>query len=298
MAAPNHTRSRSCSRTIRIPRICESRGVRSLTAAGYSVSVVAPRAPGQPRREHIDGVDVFRFRAGSTVAPTGLVGFLVEYVVAGRWRFISPPCALSSPGPPCFISVTRPTSCSVPALMFRLAGRKVSSTTSTCSRRPLAVKFGAGALLAASPVGVVFQRLDASQSPTTCSPTNASYAEVAMSSGRKARPRMSRSCATLRRGVDPAAVAVLRRGCSPMCGLPTWATISAQDGAEGLAPVLASLRDRPEPVDAQLTIIGDGDARPCLRPSWLAWPRRSRRPSRVGGDLTGPRVAPSGRCVP
>ncbi len=40
--------------------------------------------------------------------------------------------------------------------------------------------------------------------------------------------------------------------------------ISSQDGVDGLAPVLAAVRNGRHGLDARLTIIGDGDARPGL----------------------------------
>src|SRR4051812_23285064 len=52
----------------------------SLTAAGYSVTVIAPRGEGEPAREVIEGVEVERFRLpGFGASP---VGFVLEYLVA------------------------------------------------------------------------------------------------------------------------------------------------------------------------------------------------------------------------
>ena len=53
------------------------REARTLTAAGYHVSVIAPRAAGQRRRETVDGVKVFRYRASRE--GNGLFGYLWEY---------------------------------------------------------------------------------------------------------------------------------------------------------------------------------------------------------------------------
>lgn len=50
---------------------------RSLMAAGYHVSVICPKAPGQPRRNILDGVRVYRFPA--PLPANGFLGYLWEY---------------------------------------------------------------------------------------------------------------------------------------------------------------------------------------------------------------------------
>ena len=60
------------------PRV--SREARALVAAGHEVTVVAPRAPGQPRREIVEGVRVRRFWLPWTRSST--TGVLAEYLVA------------------------------------------------------------------------------------------------------------------------------------------------------------------------------------------------------------------------
>ena len=52
----------------------------SLVAAGHRVVVVAPRGPGERRREAVRGVEVERYWLPAT--PDSPVGFVVEYVVA------------------------------------------------------------------------------------------------------------------------------------------------------------------------------------------------------------------------
>jgi glycosyltransferase involved in cell wall biosynthesis len=49
----------------------------ALVAAGYGVSVIGPKAPGEPRHEVLDGVNVYRYRAAP--AGSGVLSFLVEY---------------------------------------------------------------------------------------------------------------------------------------------------------------------------------------------------------------------------
>ena len=50
---------------------------RSLVIAGYRVSVICPLDPGQPWREIVDGVCVYRFPASPS--PNGFLGYFWEY---------------------------------------------------------------------------------------------------------------------------------------------------------------------------------------------------------------------------
>ena len=53
------------------------RETRALVAAGYRVSVIAPSSRGQPARETLDGVGVYRFP--TPPAGNGILGYLLEY---------------------------------------------------------------------------------------------------------------------------------------------------------------------------------------------------------------------------
>lgn len=49
----------------------------ALVAAGYRVSVISPKAPGDPRHEVVDGIHLYRYRAAPT--GSGVLSFLVEF---------------------------------------------------------------------------------------------------------------------------------------------------------------------------------------------------------------------------
>lgn len=51
---------------------------RALIANGYDVSVICPKGPGDPARETIDGVRIFKYRPAPQAA--GVVGYLLEFV--------------------------------------------------------------------------------------------------------------------------------------------------------------------------------------------------------------------------
>lgn len=52
---------------------------RALRAAGYDVSVICPREPGQPGFERLEGIDVHRYRGRE--ATGGLLGYAIEFLV-------------------------------------------------------------------------------------------------------------------------------------------------------------------------------------------------------------------------
>ena len=55
----------------------------ALTAAGYRVSVICPKGPGDPARQVLDGVALYKYRPAPEAA--GLLGFVVERgSMAGR----------------------------------------------------------------------------------------------------------------------------------------------------------------------------------------------------------------------
>ena len=60
----------------------------ALKAAGYDVSVICPKGPGDPAREVIDGVRVFKYRPPPEAS--GALGYLVEFVYCWiRTAFLS-----------------------------------------------------------------------------------------------------------------------------------------------------------------------------------------------------------------
>jgi glycosyltransferase involved in cell wall biosynthesis len=53
----------------------------ALVAAGYRVSVISPKAPGDPGYEVLDGVHLYRYRAAPS--GSGVLGFVVEFTYSG-----------------------------------------------------------------------------------------------------------------------------------------------------------------------------------------------------------------------
>jgi glycosyltransferase involved in cell wall biosynthesis len=60
----------------------------ALTAAGYQVSVICPKGPGDPGRQNIDGVAIYKYRPAPDAR--GIFGFVVEFVYSWlRAAFLS-----------------------------------------------------------------------------------------------------------------------------------------------------------------------------------------------------------------
>jgi glycosyltransferase involved in cell wall biosynthesis len=226
----------------------------SLVRAGHRVTVAAPRAAGQQRREWIGGVEVRRFRVREA-AGRGRRGFVLEYLVAALALHAAALRALL--GGATVLHLHNPPDILFPAgAIFRIAGRKVVFDHHDLFPETVEIKFGPG-LPARMAAGA--QRLTYGVSDHVIA-TNKSYADVARDHGGKRAGEVT----VVRNAPPPAWVAMpirTREGVLDRVELAYAGAISAQDGVEGIAPVLAKLSGS---VDAHLTIIGDGDGRPVL----------------------------------
>jgi glycosyltransferase involved in cell wall biosynthesis len=229
----------------------------SLAAAGHRIEVIAPRGSGQPFREEINGVAVRRF---PTVELSGqsIWAMFVEYVqgvfalhVAAARALLRGATVLHLHNPPDML---------FPAgLLFRIAGRRVIYDHHDLCPELVAVKFGTRSLVRCAHI---CERLTFAVANHVIA-TNQSYATIAAQRGRK-----NRSDVTVVRNGPPESWTRLpltvRDGKLDPIRLAYLGALGSQDGVDGLADILASLRDRTPAVRAELTVIGDGDARPAL----------------------------------
>jgi glycosyltransferase involved in cell wall biosynthesis len=228
----------------------------SLVAAGHEVTVVAPRAAGEPASEHVEGVNVIRFRAFEG-SQRGAIGYVIEYLLAALALHMAAVRQLLRGAT--VLHIHNPPDMMFPAgALYRLAGRKVIFDHHDLFPETIEVKFGSRA---AKRVALVCERLTHAVANRVIA-TNQSYAEIACERGGK-----SPDDVMVVRNAPPASWMEVRReprrGALPDLQLAYVGAISSQDGAEGLAAVLAGLRDE-HGLNAHLTIIGDGDARPAL----------------------------------
>ena len=229
----------------------------SLVRAGHDVTVVAPRGVDQPRRETVNGVGVVRFRLidGST---RGVAGFVLEYLMAAAALhreavrgLVHGATVLHIHNPPDVFFAA--------GAVYRLAGRKVIFDHHDLFPETIAVKLGSPT---AARLAELAERLTLRVANHVIA-TNESYAEVARRDGGKAPADI-----TVVRNGPPVAWTRLpiteRPGSLDEVAVLYLGAISAQDGVEGLAPILARLVHGPRPVGVRLTVVGDGDARPAL----------------------------------
>lgn len=229
----------------------------SLVRAGHEVTVIAPRVGAQPRAEGVNGVRVVRFGLidGST---RGAAGFVLEYTMAAVALHREAIRALLHGATVLHIH-NPPDVFFLAGVMYRLAGRAVIFDHHDLFPETIAVKLGSRA---AAWLAEIAERLTLRVANHVIV-TNESYAEVARREGGKRLADI-----TVVRNGPPAAwtrVPLHPRG-GPLdeVELVYLGAISAQDGIEGLAPILARLTRGSGSVGARLTIVGDGDARPAL----------------------------------
>lgn len=230
----------------------------SLVAAGHTVEVVAPRGDGQPARELLEGVQVRRFRAVNLPA-LGAAGLLLEYAVAAWALHVAAVRALAR-GATVLHLHNPPDLFFTAGAMFRLAGRRVIFDHHDLSPELVEVRFGPGLLQRAA---ALCERLTFAVASHVLA-ANESHAELAVRRGGK-HPRQ----VTVVRNGPPASWTQmpirLRPGALGEVRLAYVGSVAEQDGLDGVAGILARLRELAPGVQAQLSVIGDGDGVPEVR---------------------------------
>jgi glycosyltransferase involved in cell wall biosynthesis len=229
------------------------REAESLVRAGHEVTVLAPRAPGQPRAEEVNGVRVRRFRLPAE--RPGRLGFALEYAAAalalhaGALRELARGATvLHLHNPP---DVLFPV-----AWVARALGRRVVFDHHDLFPELVEAKFGAGPLVSAA---VACERATFRAADLVLA-ANESHAEIARGRGGR-RPEQ---VAVVRNGPRAADVASPdgRPGALADPHLVYVGAVADQDGVAALPEVLRLLESEHGLGGARLTIVGDGDARP------------------------------------
>ncbi len=228
----------------------------ALLAAGYRVTVIAPRANGQTRRERIDGVEVVRFWLPTTAQSA--VGFIAEYAIAHLQiarlvvvRLLGGADILHVNNPPDTLSVL--------IVLARLLGRRTVFDNHDLFPELYAFRYDSQAIVR---LLRVFQRL-AFRAADLVLTSNESQREVVLDAVR----RDPRSVVVVRNG--PRREAVQAPPMRPDAGragveLLFLGALEPQDGVEALAQILAILVER-HGLDARLTVVGAGSCREALK---------------------------------
>jgi glycosyltransferase involved in cell wall biosynthesis len=228
----------------------------SLARAGHRVTVAAPRAPGQTRREWVAGVAVHRFRLPAT--PPSPLGFVLEYAIANAALHLAGAAELLRGADVVHLHNPPDTLFGV-GFLARLLGREVVFDHHDLAPELFEAKFGASRI---SAVLRHFERLTFG-SATLAIAANESHREVAIERG----------------GMPPDRVVVVRNGppraafeaaTEPRGGvledphLLFLGSMEIQDGVDKLVPLLDLLASVHGLPDARLTVVGDGSRRAPL----------------------------------
>ena len=225
----------------------------SLVRHGYEVTVVAPRGPGQPARETVEGVQVRRYRLPAT-PPTPL-GYLAEYLIANLQLHVRGIAELLRGAR--VIHLHNPPDTLFPlAAVARAIGRRVVYDQHDLAPELMRLKFGDSALVR---LALLMERATFRVANLVLVP-NESQRELALERGR----------------VPPERLGVVRNGppAETLVGSPNGrdgrlvdphlvflGSMESQDGVDALPLVLSELAARHELPEARLTIIGEGSRR-------------------------------------
>jgi glycosyltransferase involved in cell wall biosynthesis len=239
------------------------REARALASAGYRVTVVAPAAPGEAAREHLEGVDIRRYRRGPGRA--GTVGQILELVVGlagtawqlARLRIAGPVDVVHTANPP-------DTTVLVACLLKWSGGTRFVYDQHDLVPELLDLRAGEADGLGATimrATAPVFRALEAASyrlADLVVTP-NDSYRRVAMTRGRVP----AAAAVTVRSGPDT----VHARAQEPRTGPLVVAfagVMGRQDRLDVLLDAAAALLER-RPGAVRLDLIGEGDDVPRLR---------------------------------
>lgn len=223
----------------------------ALARAGHEVTVIAPRAAGQPAREEVAGVRVRRFRLPET--PDTVAGIVSEYAIAHLHLYARGAAALAR-GADVVHMHNPPDTLFGVALLARALGRRAVFDHHDLGPELFEAKFGAESRLVAA--------LRAAQRASVRSvdlaiATNESQRELLTGLGRNGRPQV----ALVRNGPRAGTIAEAapaRAGALDDPRLVFLGTLGAQDGVDRLPELMRSLASDHGMPGATLTVIGDG----------------------------------------
>jgi glycosyltransferase involved in cell wall biosynthesis len=229
----------------------------SLTAGGYQVTVIAPRAEGQRRHETVEGVAVRRF-AIPTATGAAAAGIVREYLVANLQLHFRGVAELVRGADIVHLHNPPDTLFGV-GYVARAMGRRVIYDMHDGAAELFAVKFGDGWL---TRVLRWFERRSARAAHRVLT-VNESLRDVA---AERDGVRLERI--TIIPNAPPARMLAeatpARGGSLPDPRLVFVGNIESQDGVEILPELVRVLRDEHGLSRVRLTIVGDGAARSAV----------------------------------
>jgi glycosyltransferase involved in cell wall biosynthesis len=222
----------------------------SLTAAGFRVTVVAPRGPAQASSELVNGVEVRRYRtlwAGGSV-----LSYLVEYTIA-HIQLIARALVALARGARVLHFHGPPDTLFVAGIFARIAGRKVVFDLHDSAPELFLAKFG---LSAAAMSALRSAQRGAIRWANHVIVTNESQLELV----RRAEGSSNGNVSVVRNGPRSAEFGEPPQARPGRLDAPQLVYVGALDTQDGVLE-LSELLSAPPLAQARLTIVGDGPVR-------------------------------------
>ena len=238
------------------------REAESLARAGYRVTVVAPRASGEPRRELVNRVRVRRYALPRT-SPT-IPGFVLEYVVANLQLHARAVVQLARGAR--VVHLHNPPDTLFPAaLLARALRRRVVYDQHDLVPELMRAKFGDSPVLA---LLRLMERASYRLASVVVVP-NESHRAIARGRGGVAAERVF----VVRNGPPEATLAPSANGRPGPLSDPHivfLGSLESQDGVDLLPGVMRELAERHGLPRARLTVVGEGSRRRPLEVAFAA----------------------------
>jgi glycosyltransferase involved in cell wall biosynthesis len=242
------------------PRV--RREAMALSAAGYKVTVICPSDPGQPSRETVKGVQVYRYAPPPPA--NGFLGYLWEYGYAMAATFVLSLRVFFGDGFEVVHAHNPPDTFVFIAGFYKLFGKRFIFDHHDLSPEMYRARFPGGGSLLVYDVLVLLEKLTCRLANHVIA-TNESYKKIEMERGRvpEARITIVRNGIELDRlrSVEPDHA--LRQRGKMIIGYV--GVMGFQDGVDNLLRALHHLLRDLRRTDFYCILIGDGDAWPGLK---------------------------------
>ena len=234
----------------------------TLVAAGYVVTIICPSIEGQPTRETVDGIHVYRFRAPAR--GDGFVGYLWEYGYSTIAAFLLSLVVFFREGFDVIHAHNPPDLFVLIAMLYRVAGKKFVFDHHDLAPEMYQARFRSGGNRFVYHALVFFEKLTCRMAHHVIA-TNESYKKVEMERGNVPEDRIT----VVRNGPDLDRVQQvppdpeLRKKATTIFGYV--GVLGFQDGLDYLLRALRRLIDDLGRDDFYCVIIGRGEALTSLQ---------------------------------
>jgi glycosyltransferase involved in cell wall biosynthesis len=236
------------------------REAKTLLFAGFEVTVICPSGSGQPRRDIVDGVRVYRHRGPTS--SNGFLGYLWEYGYAMTATFFLSLFVWMRHGFDVVHAHNPPDTFVFIAVFYKVFGKRFIFDHHDLSPEMYEARFRGGNRLVFRAL-MWLERLSCRLADHVIA-TNASYREVVMQRGKVSTDRVTivRNGPELERVRVGTPDAVLRRKAGTIIGYV--GVMGYQDGVDYLLRALRHLIDDVGRTDFFCVLVGSGDARESL----------------------------------